>query len=171
MSNADDLVGNPARDNSRYCLAQPGEVYLVYLPDGGRVTLDLSEAAGDLDVSWFDPRSGGPLMPAASVRGGAPAALVAPSADDWLALVRSRPLGSSATRFRSLPVGPAAAGEVGTGEEPLRIVGTTLGDASRPDGGIPPVGEDSKYKDVSVDADTDRPVDASVYYVDDVSVR
>jgi hypothetical protein len=91
MRNADELVGNPERDNSRYCLALPGELYLVYLPRGGQATLDLSGTTGDFDVSWFDPRSGGPLGPAAGVEGGAPAALVAPGDDDWLALVRSRP--------------------------------------------------------------------------------
>ena len=41
MKNADELVGNTARDNSRYCFAKAGEVYLVYLPAGGTADLDL----------------------------------------------------------------------------------------------------------------------------------
>ena len=29
------LVGNQNHDPRRYCFAKPGEIYLVYLPDGG----------------------------------------------------------------------------------------------------------------------------------------
>jgi hypothetical protein len=36
---------------------------------------------------------------------------------------------------------------------------------------IPPPGEDSKYRDVSVDESTDRPIETSTYYIDDVTVR
>jgi hypothetical protein len=43
--------------SSRYCLANPGKEYLIYLPDVGEVTVDLS-AAGALAVEWFDPRTG-----------------------------------------------------------------------------------------------------------------
>jgi hypothetical protein len=44
--------------SSRYCLADPGKEYLVYLPDGGEVTVDLTAASGALAVEWFDPRTG-----------------------------------------------------------------------------------------------------------------
>jgi hypothetical protein len=93
MANADELVGNPTHDNSRYCFARPGELYLVYLPAGGTVDLDLSAAAGQFSVSWFDPRSGGALKrgAVASVKGGGRAALGAPPdspGEDWLAVVR-----------------------------------------------------------------------------------
>ena len=40
MKNADALVGNEQHDNSRYCFAKPGELYLVYLPLGGTTSLD-----------------------------------------------------------------------------------------------------------------------------------
>ncbi len=88
MTNADELVGNAAHDNSVYCLAQPGELYLVYLPAGGAARLDLSAAAGDFTVAWFNPREGGALQPSGTVRGGARVTLSAPNADDWLAIVR-----------------------------------------------------------------------------------
>ena len=61
MSNADDLVGNSAHDNSRYCFAKPGALYLVYLPAGGTADLDLRQATGAFTLAWFDPRNGGPL--------------------------------------------------------------------------------------------------------------
>ena len=41
--------------SSKYCLADPGREYLVYLPSGGAVTVDLSGAKGELAAEWFDP--------------------------------------------------------------------------------------------------------------------
>ena len=96
MRNADELIGNPERNNSRYCLAQPGELYLVYLPHGGDATLDLSAAAGKFSVAWFDPRRGGELQAAGDVLGGENVTLHAPTTDDdWLAVVRSQLVGSA----------------------------------------------------------------------------
>jgi hypothetical protein len=43
-----------------FCLADPGKEYLVYLPEGGAVTVDLSAAAGKLNTEWLDPSSGAP---------------------------------------------------------------------------------------------------------------
>jgi hypothetical protein len=93
MTNADELVGNEKHDNSRYCFAKPNEVYLVYLPSGGTATLDLSKAAGQFTVEWFDPRNGGALKrgSVATVKGGGAAALGMPpdsAGEDWLAVVR-----------------------------------------------------------------------------------
>ncbi|WP_414661178.1 DUF5060 domain-containing protein [Horticoccus sp. 23ND18S-11] len=88
MTNADELVGNAAHDNSVYCLAQPGELYLVYLPKGGSAALDLAKAGGEFALSWFNPREGGALQSAGRVAGGTPRMLTAPSTDDWLAIVR-----------------------------------------------------------------------------------
>ena len=51
MTPRNDLAG------TGYCLSNPGEEYLVYLPDGGEVTVDLSAASGSLAVEWFNPRS------------------------------------------------------------------------------------------------------------------
>ncbi len=88
MTNADELVGNAAQDNSVYCLAQPGQLYLVYLPKGGAATLDLAAAPGAFTVAWFNPRDGGALKSAGKITGGAKAVLTAPTTDDWLAVVR-----------------------------------------------------------------------------------
>lgn len=38
-----------------FCLADPGQEYLVYLPKGGEVSVDLSGAQGGLAVEWFSP--------------------------------------------------------------------------------------------------------------------
>lgn len=93
MTNANALVGNVTNDNSRYCLARRGELYLVYLPAGGAADLDLSQASGRFRVSWFNPRTGGALRvgSVSFVTGGRVQSLgVPPSepAEDWVVMVR-----------------------------------------------------------------------------------
>ncbi len=44
--------------STEYCLADPSKEYLVYLPSGGKVDVDLSASKGTLAVEWFDPDSG-----------------------------------------------------------------------------------------------------------------
>jgi hypothetical protein len=41
--------------STNYCLAAPGAEYLIYIPEGGSATVDLSASKGELDVEWFDP--------------------------------------------------------------------------------------------------------------------
>nr|QNO41777.1 hypothetical protein PIKABMHP_00018 [Methanosarcinales archaeon ANME-2c ERB4]QNO42754.1 hypothetical protein BPAOADCO_00018 [Methanosarcinales archaeon ANME-2c ERB4] len=41
-----------------YCLANPGNEYVIYLPSGGSATIDLSDATGILDAEWYDPKDG-----------------------------------------------------------------------------------------------------------------
>lgn len=95
MEPADALVGNPRHDNSRFALAHPGKVYVVYLPEGGTTTLDLTDTDGTFAVHWFNPRQGGPLRDGSvpQVQGGQPVALGTPPADprdDWVILVQRR---------------------------------------------------------------------------------
>jgi hypothetical protein len=93
MTSANVLVGNAKDDNSKYCFAKAGEVYLVYLPDGGTAGIDLSAATGTFTLKWFNPRTGGPLGngSVSTVEGGRSVALGAPPAEateDWLAVIR-----------------------------------------------------------------------------------
>ena len=44
--------------SSGFCLADPGTEYLVYLPQGGEVTVDLSTASGTLNIEWMRPSEG-----------------------------------------------------------------------------------------------------------------
>jgi hypothetical protein len=93
MSNADELVGNPQHRNGRFCFARTGEVYVVYLPEGGEAQLDLAGAKGAYRVSWYNPRSGGTLQEGGvkEVKGGSKVALGTPPAEeteDWVVLVR-----------------------------------------------------------------------------------
>jgi len=89
MHHADELT--PAKDD--YVLAKPGQVYAVYLPEGGSAQLDLSQTAGRFEVKWYDPRAGGALQDG-SVRivegGGSRSLGKAPfdTSSDWAVLVR-----------------------------------------------------------------------------------
>lgn len=93
MASANDLVGNEEDDNSKFCFAKKGGLYLVYLPEGGTTELDLSATDGTFSVKWFNPRAGGALGEGtvSSVAGGGKVALGEAPADpgeDWLIVVR-----------------------------------------------------------------------------------
>jgi hypothetical protein len=62
-----------------YCLAGAGDEYLVYLPEGGKVTVDLSAAKGDLTLEWYDA-AGRKTVLTAPVSGGARREIEAPFA-------------------------------------------------------------------------------------------
>lgn len=63
--------------SSGYCLADPGREYVVYLPEGGEITVDLTAATGDLQVEWLPPLAGDPVAGSA-VPGGDKRTLQAP---------------------------------------------------------------------------------------------
>jgi hypothetical protein len=88
MEPADSLV-----NEGNYCLAKTGAVYLVYLPYGGEATLDMSEAAGAFNVSWYNPRSGEMNDNVASVIGGDKVNLgsgLSEPEKDWAVLVKKQ---------------------------------------------------------------------------------
>ncbi|TWU56982.1 hypothetical protein Poly51_29020 [Rubripirellula tenax] len=93
MTNADSLIGNIKNGNSKFCFAKQDEIYLVYLPNGGESSLDLSDANGAFTVEWFNPRTGGGLQQGTvgRIAGGKRETLGPPPVDqdqDWLAVVR-----------------------------------------------------------------------------------
>ena len=93
MKNVDALVGNAKHDDSKYCLAKSGQVYVVYLPNGGSADLDLTGVTGRFAVKWFNPRVDGALRDGSvkQVQGGGKVPLGAPPAEtqeDWVVLVR-----------------------------------------------------------------------------------
>ncbi|MGQ9822832.1 MAG: DUF6298 domain-containing protein [Thermogutta sp.] len=69
----------PSEDiaSSKYCLAEPGSRYLVYVPEGESVEVDLTAAAGRWSVRWIDPLSG-KIQSAEPVDGGVRARLRLP---------------------------------------------------------------------------------------------
>jgi hypothetical protein len=74
-----------------YCLADASREYLVFLPDGGEVKMDLSSTAGELAVEWLDPVTGSSIQEK-NVPGGALRILRAPSKSQAvLHLVANKP--------------------------------------------------------------------------------
>jgi hypothetical protein len=71
MSPADQLA------STKYCLATVGKEYLVYVPEGGAVTVDLSGLAGMYLVEWFGTETS-KTTTANAVQGGARRELKAP---------------------------------------------------------------------------------------------
>lgn len=48
--------------STKYCLANPGSEYLIYLPEGGKATVDLSALSGKASVEWFNPSIGESIL-------------------------------------------------------------------------------------------------------------
>jgi hypothetical protein len=70
-----DVRGDLA--STSYCLAHVADdapAYLVYLPEGGAVEIDLSATSGTLSVEWCNPRTGSVLV-GDDVQAGAPRTL------------------------------------------------------------------------------------------------
>lgn len=105
MSNEDALSSN----SNSWCLRKPGESYLVYLKSGGTTNLNLSGAAGEFTVRWYDPRNGGGLQAGsvATVTGGGTRFLgTAPGAtgSDWAVLVSKAVVADVPTFAKLFPV-------------------------------------------------------------------
>lgn len=81
LSRTIDLArSTPQNDlaSTGYCLAEPDVSYIVFAPEGGEITLDLSAASGDFTAEWIDPVDG-TRSPARKAAGGAQQTFSAPS--------------------------------------------------------------------------------------------
>jgi hypothetical protein len=68
-------------------LAEPGKVYVLYLPRGGSTSLDLSDIKGQFTGRWFNPRLG-TFDREFKVLAGSQAKFEAPDAQDWALLLK-----------------------------------------------------------------------------------
>jgi hypothetical protein len=84
----DAVVPSPELASTGYCLAEPGRVYLVYLPEGGEVRVDLSAVQGRVSAEWLDPRTG-EARAGGEAQGGGRAAWTAPAAGDAVLCLRA----------------------------------------------------------------------------------
>ncbi|MFO7957785.1 MAG: hypothetical protein R6X33_11885 [Candidatus Brocadiia bacterium] len=80
-----DLLSDRAPD-SAYCLARPGKRYGIYFTDGGRATLDLSDAAGRFKVKWLGTDGEG-WSHESTAAAGERCILSAPGEGPWMALL------------------------------------------------------------------------------------
>jgi len=67
----------PELASSRFCLARPGHEYVVFVPGGGEVKLELAGAGGSFTTEWIHPVEG-TVTPGPEVAGGAPRSLKPP---------------------------------------------------------------------------------------------
>ena len=72
-----------------YCLAKPGEIYAVYLPNSGDVTVTL--APGRYEATWFDAFTG-EWVPIGTVEGPSWKSPQAPGWLDWAILLKKAPV-------------------------------------------------------------------------------
>jgi hypothetical protein len=87
---------NDLADWRHRVLAEPGEIYAVYLTEGGEAAVRLADPGAEYTVRWYDPRRGGALQAGSRARvtaseDGRPVSLGMPPADraeDWVVLVR-----------------------------------------------------------------------------------
>jgi hypothetical protein len=77
-----------------YALAQAGEAYLVYLPDGGSINLDLSASGNNFSAQWVNPRDGA-AQDIAPVAGGGVRSFSAPDGNDWALVLRRSGVGGN----------------------------------------------------------------------------
>ena len=76
----DELV-----DAGHWCLAEPGRTYAVYLPNAGKVTIQL--AAGTYNGEWFSTMTGD-RIPIGTAEGPSWTSPAAPGRNDWALLLR-----------------------------------------------------------------------------------
>lgn len=89
MECMDDLVSG----EKNFCLAEPGNVYVVLLKKGGEQTLNLKGAQGSFSVRWYHTKEGGKLRSGTvkTIEGGDFRSLGLPPSEtdrDWVALIK-----------------------------------------------------------------------------------
>jgi hypothetical protein len=75
--------------STKYCLADPGVQYLIYLPEGGNAVVDLTHASGKLAVEWLDP-STGQRFPGKQMLGGDRREFTSPFSEDAVLYIASK---------------------------------------------------------------------------------
>ena len=88
MESSDKIV-----NSGNYAMAKTNEIYVVYLPYGGEATINLSDATGEFEVNWFNPRTGGDFITGKAISGGAEINLGSGPYDtdkDWAVLIKKK---------------------------------------------------------------------------------
>src|SRR5207342_1234901 len=76
-------------NNGNYCLAKPGEIYAVYLPHGGGVTVQMEP--GEYVAAWWNPATGEKTaLPLVNVTASSWSSPVATEGNDWALLLKKK---------------------------------------------------------------------------------
>jgi Chitobiase/beta-hexosaminidase C-terminal domain/Family of unknown function (DUF6298)/Putative collagen-binding domain of a collagenase len=94
LVNLSSMTPNSQLCSSGYCLVNPGLEYLVYLPGGGTVRVDLSAASGNFVATWFSPMTGRTTS-GGTVSAGIPILFTSPIAGDAVLYLQAMPALSS----------------------------------------------------------------------------
>ncbi len=78
-----------------YCFAKAGEIYAVYLPDGGTTSLNLGDSSETFSIQWFNPRTGGELQSGTKtgIKGPGSVGIGEPPEEvdkDWVVLIKRK---------------------------------------------------------------------------------
>ena len=84
------MVPHDELSTTRYCLANPEQEYLIYFPEGGKATINLTSVKGDLDVEWFIPSQNQILPGPKPVKGGYFANFESPYIGDAVLYLKKR---------------------------------------------------------------------------------
>lgn len=76
--------------STTYCLSEAGVAYVVYLPQRGEVSVDLTSATGKFQVEWIDPVEG-TITKASAVSGGGPRVFESPFERDGVLYLQQEP--------------------------------------------------------------------------------
>ena len=73
--------------STEFCLADPGREYLIYLPEGGEVTVDLAAVQGTFSTEWMSTGDG-TITPGESSSGGGKRVFKTPLSGDAVLYIR-----------------------------------------------------------------------------------
>lgn len=122
--------GNDEEGGNR-CMAKIGDTYLVQLRSGGSHALNLANTTGTFFVNWFNPRSGGSLIPGQSVMGGGIVNLGEPPdspTEDWVVLVESELGGSGTNQPPTVDAGPGRTAFLAGSSVDVLLAGSVIDD-------------------------------------------
>ena len=83
------MIPHNELSSTTYCLADPSSAYLIYLPDGDKVTVNLSNAVGTLKVQWLKPVEG-TIIEGKRITGGRKQELIAPFSGDAILYITNQ---------------------------------------------------------------------------------
>lgn len=91
MTPADQLI----KMENDYCFAKEGEVYAIYLQNGGTTEINLTGSNSEFDIKWFNPRTGDKLKSGSLkvVNGGKWTSIGTPpetEKKDWVVLIKRK---------------------------------------------------------------------------------
>ncbi|QGY47174.1 hypothetical protein GM418_26975 [Maribellus comscasis] len=76
--------------NEAYILGRPGEHYVIYFTQEGKVTLDLTANKSLFELKWISVKTGNEKEKTQTIKGGKQVEIVAPDNDGWFAVIEKK---------------------------------------------------------------------------------